>query len=196
MIERKGLEAIQQPNYIKLFMVTNEDYAVNASADERRWGVFDVDDIMIGNDQYFTELRKECNSKSVMASFLYDMLHYDITGWQPSNIPDSVGLKAQRQASLKSPGLWLLDCLNHGSFTLMDWEKSLAFSDLKKSYLSWCESHKVNGYDIVTDTALGRYLGKFFLKDKRVHQKTYLLGEHVDAKDIFCKIEMLENANR
>ena len=36
MIERKGIDAIDQPNYLKVFMVTNNEFAVPASKDERR----------------------------------------------------------------------------------------------------------------------------------------------------------------
>ena len=44
MIERKGVDAIQQPNYLKILMVTNSEYVVPVSRDERRYCVIDVAD--------------------------------------------------------------------------------------------------------------------------------------------------------
>jgi hypothetical protein len=52
VIERKGVDASPQPNFLKVFMATNSDFAVPASKDERRYGVFDVSSARInGNCQ-------------------------------------------------------------------------------------------------------------------------------------------------
>ena len=42
VIERKGIDAELQDNYLKVFMSTNSDWAVPATKDERRYCVCDV----------------------------------------------------------------------------------------------------------------------------------------------------------
>lgn len=56
IIERKGIDAVSQPNYLKIFMATNSGFAVPASRDERRYCVLDVSSSHIGNRAYFTAL--------------------------------------------------------------------------------------------------------------------------------------------
>jgi len=49
MVERKGIDAVPQPNYLKIFMATNSDFAVPASKDERRYCVLDTANTYIGD---------------------------------------------------------------------------------------------------------------------------------------------------
>ncbi len=55
-IERKGVDMISQPNYLKILMTANSDYVVPASRDERRYCVFDVISDRIGDTVYFDAL--------------------------------------------------------------------------------------------------------------------------------------------
>lgn len=190
MIERKGVDPEQQNNYLKLFMVTNNEFAVPATTDERRFCVFDVSDQQIGNAAYFKALKKELNDQATPESFLADMLELDVSKWVASRIPESIGLKEQRMHNMGTPGQWLMDCLNAGEFNDFGWQPVISASDMKKSYLKWCETHKINGYLIVTDTALGRYLSKFFVK-KKGQTIDYHVGELVDCISIFEEIEKI-----
>src|SRR4051794_32425817 len=42
MIERKGIDPIQQESYLRIVMATNNDWAVPAGVEARRWFVLDV----------------------------------------------------------------------------------------------------------------------------------------------------------
>jgi len=191
MIERKGVDPEQQNNYLKLFMVTNNDYAVPATQDERRWGVFDVSDSMAKNSKYFKALRSEIKQPEVIASFMADMLAYDVSKWQASEIPESYGLKEQRAHSLPTTGKWLLDSLLNGTFNDDGWKDEISAKELNTSYLTWCSEHKVNGYEIANSHVLGRYLGKFFGK-RKIGTYSYTLGQLSDCIDLFQKIEKID----
>lgn len=162
MIEQKGIDAVQQPNYLKVFMTTNSDYVVPASKDERRYFVVDVSDKRKGDTAYFNALATAIADKEVQAAFLYEMLQRDITGFHTGNIPETQALKDQRLHSLNSVGKWLVDCLHIGGFEhkegVTEWEERIPAKTLYNSYLYWCDTQKTGEYNRVNQTAFGRYL--------------------------------------
>lgn len=167
MIERKGLDAEQQPNRLKIFMATNSDYAVPASRDERRYCVFDVSSEKMGDRGYFNALHKDCENKDVQAAFLFDMVNRDISDFHTGDIPESEGLQDQRMNSLNTIGKWLVDSFGQGFFAYPDNQVDgstievigwVYATRIYESYLSWCDSMKINQYGRETHTAFGRYL--------------------------------------
>ena len=117
-IERKGIDPISQPNFLKIFMATNKDFAVPASKDERRYGVFDVSSVRINDNNYFRALVAAYNDKAIQSAFLYEMLNRDISDFSANAIPETHGLKEQRLHSLPAHGQWLADSLTQGYFNL------------------------------------------------------------------------------
>ena len=176
-IERKGIDSISQPNFLKIFMATNSDFAVPASKDERRFGVFDVSSARINDNAYFRALAVACNDKEVQAAFLDEMLSRDVSGFSANEIPETQGLKDQRLHSLPSHGQWIADSLSKGYFTIKyqidyeyfastSWQTELPTNVLHASYLDWCNSNKKTQYDIVTISVLGKYLKNIYVSKK------------------------------
>jgi hypothetical protein len=164
-IERKGLDVTRQKNYLKILMSTNDDWAVPATEDERRYGVFDVSEKKKGNKNYFKALAKACDDKSVQAAFLYEMLHRDISNFHPGEIPESVGLKEQRMHSLKPEAKWLADCLSRGYFldgNTIGFEQKISSVDLYDCYIVWCDRMRIDKYERKTQDAFGGFLNKFW----------------------------------
>ena len=58
-IERKGVDAFELPNALKVVMATNEEWAIPAGIDERRFAVFAVSDESRQRDDYFGPLYAE-----------------------------------------------------------------------------------------------------------------------------------------
>jgi len=168
VIERKGIDAVQQPNYLKIFMSTNSDYAVPASKDERRYFVLDVSEEKRGEKEYFTSLSNDINDKAAQAAFLHDMLKRDISSFHTGQIPETIGLKEQRYHSLHSAGKWVCDCLERGYFTLTGkWVNEVSSKDMYESYVDYCDKMKVSHYDIQSQISLSKYLKTLFKwKDK------------------------------
>lgn len=162
MIERKGIDPIQQPNFLKIMMATNKDWAVPATRDERRYCVLDISDEKRGDRDYFNALHIDINNKDVQSAFLYDMLNRDISEYHSGNIPESKGLQDQRMHSLSSAGKWLLDSLNSGylydSTANKEWLEEVKSAELYDSYIKWCNDHKTDSFGIKSQTLFGRYL--------------------------------------
>ena len=199
VIERKGLDAVEHPNCLKIVMATNNEHAVPASKDERRYCVLNVSNARRGDAQYFKDLTKVCNDNAVKSAFLYDMLNRDISGFSPSAIPESDGLKEQRLHSLGSVGKWLVDSFSAGSFGFnlisdsLHWEKSLSSKDLYDSYIRWINTNKVGSYEIVTQQRLGKYLGNLFTQKKlSCNVRGYYLGSLNEAIKSFQNYEKVD----
>lgn len=198
-IERKGMDAVSQPNYLKIIMVTNNDHAVSASRDERRYCVFDVASDRIGDTKYFDELRAACDSKDVQSAFLHKMLSRDITDFHPGTIPESQGLKDQRMASLDSAGQWLMESLEQGYFSTErdissgTWKSVISSAELYSSYECWCHSRKLSHYNIVSKIKFGKYLKNIFIARKiKGDARGYIVGTLSDAISKFETYEKID----
>jgi hypothetical protein len=200
MIERKGIDATQQPNYLKVFMATNSDFAVPASKDERRYCVFDVSNCYVGKSDYFDNLHKVTSDKDTQAAFLYEMLHRDISQFRTGKIPDSVGLRVQRYYSMTSHQKWLVDSLNntvthfdwsHNLNMISKWESTVPFNVLWESYVLWCDKCKIAEFRRVSQTIFGQYLAEIYIKRRKKNGINYELGTIEDAVLKFEKFEKI-----
>lgn len=202
MIERKGIDATQQPNYLKVFMATNSDFAIPASKDERRYCVFDVSNYVVGKSEYFDNLHKVTSDKDTQAAFLYEMLRRDISQFRTGKIPDSAGLREQRYYSMASHQKWLVDSLNntvtHFNWSdgfevpmTSEWESTVPFNVLWKSYVLWCDKCKTAEFRRVSQTLFGRYLADIYIKRRRNNGINYELGTLEEAVLKFEKFEKI-----
>lgn len=195
-IERKGVDAISQPNYLKIFMATNADFAVPASRDERRYFVADVSSARIGDKAYFNALHAACDSKDVQAAFLYSMLNVDLTGFKTGDIPESKGLRAQRYHSMNSAQKWLVDCLIKGGFKddigIGGFPFEILASELYASFVAWCDTAKTGEYKRMTQTMFGRYMSSIYKKHRNgVGRFVYRFGHLNDAVAAFEAFEKI-----
>ncbi|MCP4952491.1 MAG: hypothetical protein GY922_11680, partial [Proteobacteria bacterium] len=55
-VEIKGIDVQQMPKYYRMMLVTNEDWVFNASKDERRALILDVNPKQAQNNEYFAPL--------------------------------------------------------------------------------------------------------------------------------------------
>lgn len=195
MIERKGIDAQQQPNYLKIFMATNSDFAVPASRDERRYCVYDVSSKHIGDREYFKALNADCSSKAVQSAFLHYMHDIDLTGWYTGMIPDSAGLREQRYHSMNTVQKWLVQALMDEDFGIHPytaWQKELTTKELYGSYLEFCNNGKASEYHILSETQLARYFRKVFEPLKRIgsgNNRGFFLGDIESAISSFEQYE-------
>ena len=196
MVERKGIDAISQTNFLKIYMATNANFAVPASKDERRWCVLDVSSIHRGDRQYFNELYRVCDSKEVQSAFLCDMLKIDLSDWHTGDIPESIGLREQRYHSLDNAGKWLFNSLLRGTFGVCgasgnsnNWQESLTSDDIYLSYTNWCETAKTGEFRRLGEKEIWTYMGKIYKKERDASglrgKKGYFLGSLENAISLF-----------
>ncbi|OHD02167.1 MAG: hypothetical protein A2885_09465 [Sphingopyxis sp. RIFCSPHIGHO2_01_FULL_65_24] len=103
-IEHKGIDSINLPSVLRLFISANAEWVVPASPDERRWAVFEVSSERKGDDRYFSDLRAEMNGRGP-AALLHFLRSYDLSGFNVRQAPDTEGLVNQKISSLKNINL-------------------------------------------------------------------------------------------
>jgi len=150
-IERKGIDSINLPSVLRMFISANADWVVPASADERRWAVFEVSDRRRGNEAYFTALRTEMNGNGP-AALLHYLQNYDLSGFNVRKAPETEGLRNQKIASLRNIDLWWFEMLNRG--VLSDFEDGDGWSaavqlvgcrEMRRRYLEWMKGRRFDG---------------------------------------------------
>jgi hypothetical protein len=114
MIEPKGVDSFPMPNMLKILMATNNDWAVPASADERRYFVLDVPDYRKGDADYFNALNAAIEGDEA-AAFLDHLLTLDLSGFDHRNPPHTAGLNRQKLVGGDSFQKFWADCLTTGT---------------------------------------------------------------------------------
>lgn len=124
MIEPKGVDAFPAPNRLKVIIASNEDWVVSASADERRFAVFDVSPHFAAppgsaqsdeRGRWWAALNAEIDGGGLEA-FLHDLLAEDLSGWHPRyDVPQNDALVGQKAASLRGLERVLYDILSAGT---------------------------------------------------------------------------------
>jgi hypothetical protein len=167
-IERKGYDLVDAPNHLSIAISTNEEFAVHASRNARRWFVLEASLAKRGDREYFDLLNNDCSSDVVRSAFLYDMLQRDLSGWNPGDVPETSGLRKQRQHSFPPHKKWFAECLNDGNFDGISdenhnlWLTKMSTEDLFDSYRIYCDTAKIRQFDRIDKSVLSKYLGEMF----------------------------------
>jgi hypothetical protein len=119
-IEQKRIDVVQWPNQLKVAMSANADWVVPASADERRYAVFQGADLWVrgtasasSSRTYFRELH-EGMEKGELAAMFHSLLHLDLGDWHPRDIYETQGLRKQKEESLGGIEEWWVGVLEEG----------------------------------------------------------------------------------
>jgi hypothetical protein len=106
LLERKGIDAIQIPNYARLIFATNHDRVLRIELHDRRYCAYHVQlpsDMRgsAGADKriaYFSSIVKQMESGG-RAALLYMLLELDISKFNPEAIPETPELEHQKLLS-------------------------------------------------------------------------------------------------
>jgi hypothetical protein len=94
-IEEKGLNAVSMRNCLHMIFSTNNDWAVPAGAQERRFFVVDVGDKRMQDSAYFGAIKKEMDSGGKEALLFY-LMTYDLRGIDLRKFPQTNALWEQK----------------------------------------------------------------------------------------------------
>ena len=138
--EAKGKDTFSAPNYAHVITLTNNEWAVPAGADARRWMVLNVSEARMRDHPYFTALANEIKTGGREALLDY-LMSINLDGWNPRAVPRSDALHAQQVETLKRSdpvAAWWLDALSEGEFTVeggaVAWAPEISAADMQQSY--------------------------------------------------------------
>lgn len=112
-IEYKGKEPVRLPNYVRLLLTSNEEWAVPAGLEERRFAVLRVGESRMQDREYFGAIHREL-ADGGRARLLRYLLDFDLSDVPLAEIPQSAALTSQKLQSLSVEQMWWLDILAEG----------------------------------------------------------------------------------
>jgi len=142
MIERKGYDAKQAKNYMRLIVASNEEWAVPAGAGERRWFILDCSSKYKGDTQFFDALEEEMRSGGLEA-MMYDLVDREVKSDQ-RRAPRTSALSEIAQKGFDSVQKYVLHCLETGILAQFErketdpWPSWIATETLYTDYTTFC----------------------------------------------------------
>lgn len=139
-IERKGIDIIEEPNFLHLFMATNEDWAHQAGFRERRFMTLRVSDARMQDHAYFNavtaQMKKGGEGLPALLSYLLTrVVDHDAV----RKVPLTEELRVQQERSFTPELSWWRDCLFEGKVgNDRNWPDTIEPQELYDDYLRWC----------------------------------------------------------
>jgi hypothetical protein len=132
-------------NKVRVVIIGNEKWIVPASADERRFALFDVGSGRKQDTKYFTRMRTELEQGGYPYLLTYLKTHPITTD---QNIaPASLALQAQKIHSLDIVHQWWYDCLTSGHIPGLaetEWPDAVPSEELRSAFAQYTRRRNVN----------------------------------------------------
>ncbi len=197
--EAKGQNATFGRNRLHLMMASNNDWVIPASADARRYAVFNVSDIHKQDLNYFAQINAEMDvdgAAAGIAAMAYDLRRIEIDMDLVRKAPETTGLQAQRIESLRGPARWFFDVLMRGyagEYSDAPWQDHYPTDVLFGSYQQWSKETK-EPYPAQRH-AFGVFLASMFSRHRprstqvpgfKTRSLGYRLGTLEEARKVFA----------
>jgi len=115
MLERKGIDPVQIPSFMRVIICTNSDWSVPASGDERRYLVLDISDQRKKDFEYFKTIKNQMDNGGREA-LLHHLLNHKISdSIELRDPPRTAGLQDQVELSLRPAEQWWFEVLKERS---------------------------------------------------------------------------------
>jgi hypothetical protein len=166
LLEGKGVDAIPVRNVLRLLVTTNNEWAVPAGMQDRRFAVFDVSQARQQDVQYFKAMIDEMENGGYEA-LLHHLQNLDIEDVNLRQPPKTEALVDQVLASMPVEQSWWLEVLQQGWIMPFDkeWKAKFSFHDLHSSYTKHAKELRLSRP--LTKETLGRRIRKFTTIDER-----------------------------
>ena len=203
-IEMKGVDIQNAPNFVRLIMASNNDWAVPASVDQRRFVVLEAGTGRMQDSAYFGALKDQMDNggRHALMQFLLDR---DLSGVDLRRIPRTEALAEQQLLSLDRVGQWLHGCFETGGFEepatgggvdFYFWEKKSEIAGVYRRYLHYCKRtskahpESISGFGKrLKDLLPSIHKSRLSTGGKRKH--FYFFPELDAARDEFVKVNRL-----
>ena len=114
-VEAKGIDARRIRNHAHVVISSNNAAPVKISPDERRYAMFEVEDVYRGDFEFFNNLYTQMENGGY-EKFMFDMMMRPIDNWHPRiNVPMTVSLVDQKLAAMDPVEEWWVSVLNYES---------------------------------------------------------------------------------
>ncbi len=94
-VEMKGIDSVTVKSNLNVIMATNNDWAVPAGDQERRFLVLEVSESVMQDHEYFRKLRAQMDNGGV-AAMVHDLLQVDLSAVNLYQAPRTAALECRR----------------------------------------------------------------------------------------------------
>jgi hypothetical protein len=157
IIERKGKEPYTVDNLVRLVVIGNEKWLVPASADERRYAVYDVGDGKKQNRKFFKEMRILMDDMGGKQILLHYLKNFDLSKVDVNEAPKTDALLDQKVSSLEPFQQWWFDCLSNGRVFGENWSTEIDKEMFRDTFARYCRTKQIRSR-IPDDRSIGKLL--------------------------------------
>jgi hypothetical protein len=167
LIEGKGKDRIRVPNFKHVILSSNEDWPVHLDSDDRRFLVLKVNEAHKEDHEYFKSIKDELENGGYEA-LLHDLLHEDITSFEPRRFPSNSNAFHIKMRSADSTYRYIFEMLSEEGFKISNlspnecpaWQTTISKNDLYSNYADWC---KESGETPQTKEQFGKAINKLIV---------------------------------
>lgn len=143
IIEPKGKDVFKVDNFLRLFVSTNNDWAMPSGFEERRFSTHDMGEGSMQDRSFFAAMMKQLDEGGY-GRLLHDLLAFDLTTVNVSVIPKTSALTKQKIYSLEPHVQFWYQCLLDGTFPNMDgWPKWISADRIYNAYVDVCKKANI-----------------------------------------------------
>jgi hypothetical protein len=119
-IEPKGCAVYQADSYLNLSITSNADHFLPVSGTARRFFIPTVSTKRMQDLAYFNDLKADLESGGYEALLYHLLNEVDLAGFNVRMVPQTAGLREQRDHSLEALDAWWVELLETGTLTGAD----------------------------------------------------------------------------
>jgi phage/plasmid-associated DNA primase len=170
-IEQKYRDPFRFDNFKHLIFASNDDWPVHIDRESRRFFVLHVSKKRANDHRYFKELKEWADQGKVKSALLHDLLHMDLSDFEPRELPKSASSLQIKLLSEPNPAAYLFKVLQEGCFDVGNAQPQGTWGDVLKSsvyqdYVAWCDRSRDH---IMKDAQFFTYLYKVLPSIKVVY---------------------------
>jgi hypothetical protein len=149
VITHKGAEPYKAKVYDRIVIIGNEDWLVPATADERRFAVFNIAD---GNQQdrkFFGAMKRGIFDEGGDAALMSYLLAWPLELGDVNCAPRTKGLDEQKLQSLNVFQRWWFSCLQEGKVLglgIEGWPEAVSCHDLYQAFTLQLQAERYKGH--------------------------------------------------
>ncbi|MBH0176777.1 MAG: hypothetical protein HP491_02670 [Nitrospira sp.] len=193
-LEYKGKDLVHVDNHVHLIISTNNQWAVPAGPNARRYCVIDVSDEHMQDTDYFGAIEKEMDNGGREALF-HMLLNVKLEGINLRKVPVTDALDEMKRLTMAgTPAEFWCSILERGTLdpSHSEWESRVTRESLQYQYSEWAKHVRHKS----TETQLGMAVKKLcpHVKPCRIprstggrHQKGYDFGSLDQCREAFCR---------
>lgn len=147
-IEPKGIDVITIDKFYRVMLIDNSEWLVNASKDERRYLILQVNPQQAQNDEYFAELMLDGKPIPIVCEDVFGVLSSISHNVNMTRAYETEALVDQKHLSMSSIEQWLYEALDKESevsltgFKKVNFSTRLTKAEIHHAYLAWYDNVK------------------------------------------------------